>query len=116
MRERTKGKTLVAKDEGDDANGVLIKLYGEETNGAISIIELYTPGGFQLSFKDFGDRLRRGPVGLEELNRLGEPHGIRFFDGRIARRGLWWRQRCPKRTRRSCAGWSRRSSTAATWR
>jgi hypothetical protein len=39
MCERTKGKTLVAKDEGDDANGVLIKLYGEETNGAISIIE-----------------------------------------------------------------------------
>jgi hypothetical protein len=39
MRERIKGKTLVARDEGDDANGVVIKLYGEETNGAISIIE-----------------------------------------------------------------------------
>jgi hypothetical protein len=24
--------------------------------------------------------VRRGPVGLEEWNRLGEPHGIRFFD------------------------------------
>jgi hypothetical protein len=24
--------------------------------------------------------LRHGPIGLEELNRLGEPHGIRFFD------------------------------------
>jgi hypothetical protein len=24
--------------------------------------------------------LRQGPVGLDELNRLGEPHGIRFFD------------------------------------
>ena len=44
------------------------------------IIELYTPGGFELFFKDFGDRLRQGPVGLDELNRLGQPHGIRFFD------------------------------------
>jgi hypothetical protein len=44
------------------------------------IIELYTPGGFELFFKDFGERLRRGPIGLDELNRLGEPHGIRFFD------------------------------------
>ena len=43
-------------------------------------IELYTPGGFERFFKDLGDRLRRGPVGLEELNRLGQPHGIRFFD------------------------------------
>jgi hypothetical protein len=40
----------------------------------------YTPGGFELFFKDFGERLRRGPIGLDELNRLGEPHGIRFFD------------------------------------
>jgi hypothetical protein len=24
--------------------------------------------------------LRQGPIGLGELNRLGEPHGIRFFD------------------------------------
>jgi hypothetical protein len=45
MRERIKGKTLVARDEGDDANGVLIKLYGEETNGAVSIIEQpFEPG------------------------------------------------------------------------
>jgi len=45
MPERSKGKTLVARDEGDDANGVLIKLYGEETNGAISIIEQpFEPG------------------------------------------------------------------------
>ena len=45
MRKRIKGKTLVARDEGDDANGVLIKLYGEETNGAISIIEQpFEPG------------------------------------------------------------------------
>ena len=44
------------------------------------IIELYTPGGFELFFKDFGERLRQGPIGLDELNRLGEPHGIRFFD------------------------------------
>jgi quercetin dioxygenase-like cupin family protein len=146
MRERIKGKALVARDEGDDANGVIIKLYGEETNGIISIIEqpfepglllpphmhkndvwlyvlegemharvgdevvkaipgswvlkprriphtmwnagpepariieLYTPGGFELFFKDFGERLRQGPIGLDELNRLGEPHGIRFFD------------------------------------
>ena len=146
MHERITGKVLVDKDEGDDANGVVIKLYGEETNGAISIIEqpfepgfllpphvhendvwlyvlegemharvgdevvkatpgcwvlkprriphtmwnagpepariieLYTPGGFELFFKDFGDRLRQGPVGLDELNRLGQPHGIRFFD------------------------------------
>ena len=45
MGERVKGKTLVARDEGDDASGVLIKLYGEETNGAISIIEQpFEPG------------------------------------------------------------------------
>ena len=45
MRQRVKGKTLVARDEGDDASGVLIKLYGEETNGAISIIEQpFQPG------------------------------------------------------------------------
>jgi quercetin dioxygenase-like cupin family protein len=146
MRERIKGKTLIARDEGDDASGVIIKLYGEETNGVISIIEqpfepglllpphvhqndvwlyvlegemharvgdevvkatpgswvrkprriphtmwnagpepariieLYTPGGFELFFRDFGERLRQGPIGLDELNRLGEPHGIRFFD------------------------------------
>jgi quercetin dioxygenase-like cupin family protein len=150
MRERIKGKTLIARDEGDDADGVLIKLYSEETNGAISIIEqafepglllpphvhqndvwlyilagemharvgdevvratpgcwvmkprgiahtmwnagpesarlieVYTPGGFELFFKDVGDRLRQGPVGLDELNRLGEPHGIQFFDDWIA--------------------------------
>jgi quercetin dioxygenase-like cupin family protein len=146
MRERIKGKTLIARDEGDDADSVVIKLYGEETNGAVGIIEqvfepglllpphvhendvwlyvlegemyarvgdevvkatpgcwvmkprlvphtmwnagrdpariieLYTPGGFELFFKDFGERLRRGPIGVDELNRLGEPHGIRFFD------------------------------------
>ena len=146
MRERIKGKSLIARDEGDDAHGVTIKLYSEETNGAISIIEqpfepglllpphihqndvwlyilegtmharvgdevveatpgcwvleprliphtmwnagpeparlieVYTPGGFELFFKDFGDRLSQGPVGLDELNRLGEPHGIQFFD------------------------------------
>ena len=45
IRERIKGKTLVARDEGDDAHGVLIKVYGEETNGAISIIEQpFEPG------------------------------------------------------------------------
>jgi quercetin dioxygenase-like cupin family protein len=146
MRERIKGKTLIARDEGDDADGVVIKLYGEETSGAVGIIEqvfepglllpphvhendvwlyvlegemharvgdevvkatpgcwvmkprlvphtmwnagrdpariieLYTPGGFELFFKDFGERLRRGSIGIDELNRLGERHGIRFFD------------------------------------
>ena len=30
---------MIERDEGDDADGVLIKLYSEETNGAISIIE-----------------------------------------------------------------------------
>ena len=45
MPGRIKGKTLVTRDEGDDANGVLIKLYGEETNGAISIIQQpFEPG------------------------------------------------------------------------
>jgi hypothetical protein len=39
MRERIKGKKLIARDEGDDADGVVIKLYGEDTNGAIGIIE-----------------------------------------------------------------------------
>ena len=48
MRERIKGKTLVARDEGDDADGVAIKLYGEETNGAISIIEQPFEPGFLL--------------------------------------------------------------------
>ena len=48
--------------------------------GTSRIMELYTPGGFELFFKDFGERLRRGPIGLDELNRLGKPHGIRFFD------------------------------------
>ena len=150
MPERIKDRTLVARDEGDDASGVLIKVYGEETNGAVGIIEqsfepgfllpphvyendvwlyilegemhvrvndevvkatpgcwvlkprriphtmwnaglepariieVYTPGGFELFFKDFGERLHQGPIGLEELNRLGEPHGIRFFDDWIA--------------------------------
>lgn len=45
MRERSEGRTLVARDEGDDADGVVIKLYGEETNGVISIIERpFEPG------------------------------------------------------------------------
>jgi quercetin dioxygenase-like cupin family protein len=48
MGERIKGKTLVARDEGDNANGVVIKLYGEETNGAISIIEQPFEPGFLL--------------------------------------------------------------------
>ncbi|MFD7408129.1 cupin domain-containing protein [Streptomyces sp. NPDC059866] len=146
MHGRIKGRMLIARDEGDSTDGVVIKLYGEETNGAISIIEqpfepglllpphvhendvwlyvlegemhvrvddevvratdgcwvlkprriphtmwnagpepariveLYTPGGFELFFIDFEERLRQGPVGLDELNHLGEPHGIRFFD------------------------------------
>jgi quercetin dioxygenase-like cupin family protein len=146
MPERTKRKVLVAKDEGAVAGDVLIKVYGEETNGAISIIEqpfgpglllpphvhendvwlyilegemhvrvaedvvtatpgswvlkprriphtmwnvgpdpariieVYTPGGFELFFQDFDERLRDGPIGFDDLNRLGEPHGIRFFD------------------------------------
>jgi quercetin dioxygenase-like cupin family protein len=150
MPDRVKRKTLIAADEGDDAHGIRIKLYSEETNGAISIIEqpfepgllllphvhqndvwlyilegemharvgdevvkatpgcwvmkprliphtmwnagpdparlieVYTPGGFELFFKDFGERIRQGPVGLDELNRLGEPHGIQFFDDWVA--------------------------------
>jgi quercetin dioxygenase-like cupin family protein len=48
MRERIKGKKLVARDEGDDADGVIIKLYGEETNGVISIIEQPFEPGFLL--------------------------------------------------------------------
>ena len=48
--------------------------------GVGTTIELYTPGGFELFFKDFGERLRQGPIGLDELNSLGKPHGIRFFD------------------------------------
>lgn len=39
MPEPSKGRTLVAPDEGDDAYGVVIKLDAEETDGAISIIE-----------------------------------------------------------------------------
>jgi hypothetical protein len=48
------------------------------------IIEVYPPGGFELFFRDFGARLREGPIGLDELNRLGQPHGIQFFDDWIA--------------------------------
>src|SRR5512144_1985023 len=48
MPERIKGKTLIAKDEGDDAHGVVIKLYSEETNGVISIIEQPFAPGFLL--------------------------------------------------------------------
>src|SRR5262245_38871328 len=45
MRKRIKGKPLVARDEDDDANGVIIKLYGEETNGVVSIIAMpFEPG------------------------------------------------------------------------
>ena len=146
MTERITSRTLIARDEGDDADGVVIKLYGEETNGAIAIIEqsfapglllpphvhendvwlyllegemharvgdeivkatpgswvlkprgiphtmwnagteparlieVYTPGGFEHFFRNFGARLRQGPIGLDELNQLGAPHGIRFFD------------------------------------
>jgi hypothetical protein len=71
MRERIKGKTLVARDEGDDADGVVIKLYGEETNGAISIIEQPFEPGFLLP-----PHVHENDVWLY----LGEPHGIRFFD------------------------------------
>jgi quercetin dioxygenase-like cupin family protein len=140
------GKTLVAREEGDAVEGVIIKLHAEEANGVISIIEqpfepgflltphihendvwlyvlkgemharvgdevvkatpgswvlkprgiphtmwnagpeparnieVYTPGGFERFFKDFGERLRQGPIVIDELNRLGAPHGIRFFD------------------------------------
>jgi hypothetical protein len=46
---RIKGKTLIARDEGDvvmpGANGVVVKLYGAETNGVIAIIERpFEPG------------------------------------------------------------------------
>jgi hypothetical protein len=77
MRERSRGKTLVARDEGD-ANGVVIKLYGEETTRAISIIEQPFESGVLLP-----PHVHENDVWLyvlEELNRLGEPHGIRFFD------------------------------------
>jgi quercetin dioxygenase-like cupin family protein len=46
---RIKGKTLIAKNEGDDAYGVTIKLYGTETNGVISIIEQPFEPGLLLS-------------------------------------------------------------------
>ena len=39
MTDRVKGRTLVARDEGDAAGDVVIKLYGEETGGAVSINE-----------------------------------------------------------------------------
>ena len=44
------------------------------------VIEVYTPGGFERFFQDFSERLAQGPAGFEELNRIGAPHGIRFFD------------------------------------
>jgi hypothetical protein len=64
-----------------------------ETDGRLLAFDLvlapngHVPGGHvhpeqeeRFHFKDFGDRLRQGPIGLDELNRLGAPHGIRFFD------------------------------------
>jgi quercetin dioxygenase-like cupin family protein len=48
MPGRVKGRTLVARDEGDRADDVVIKLYGEETNGVISIIEQPFEPGFLL--------------------------------------------------------------------
>jgi quercetin dioxygenase-like cupin family protein len=48
MRARIKGKTLVAGDEGDDAHGVIIKVYGEETGGAMAVIEQPFQTGFLL--------------------------------------------------------------------
>src|SRR4030095_4763137 len=48
MRERIKGKTLVARDEGDDASGVIIKLYGEETHGGVSILQQPVQPGLPL--------------------------------------------------------------------
>jgi hypothetical protein len=54
------------------------------------IIELYTPGGFELFIKDFGARLRQGPTGLDELNRLGEPRAT-VSRGRAARSRGWRR-------------------------
>jgi mannose-6-phosphate isomerase-like protein (cupin superfamily) len=146
MRADRGRRTLIARDEGDDAGGVLVKLYGEETNGAVSIIEqwfepglllpphihendvwlyiiegamqarvddeivsategswvlkprlvphtmwnagreparlmeVYTPGGFELFFADLADRLGAGPLELDAWNEIGRRHGIRFFD------------------------------------
>ncbi len=37
--ERNERKTLVARDDGDDADGVVIKVHADETNDVISIIE-----------------------------------------------------------------------------
>jgi hypothetical protein len=45
MRDGGKSKVLVAADGGDDVNGVIVKLYAEETGGTISIIEQpFEPG------------------------------------------------------------------------
>ena len=67
MHERIKGKTLIAGDEGDDAHGVIIKLYGEETNGVISIIEQPFESGFLLP-----PRVHQNDVWLYVLD--GEMH------------------------------------------
>jgi hypothetical protein len=48
------------------------------------IIEVYTPGGFELFLDDLDERLRQGPMSLHDLNRVGAPYGIRFFDDRTA--------------------------------
>ncbi len=48
MPERTRTRTLIASDQGDAVDGVIIKVYGEETNGAISIIEQPFEAGFLL--------------------------------------------------------------------
>ena len=83
MHERIKGKTLIARATPGcwvlTPRRVPHTMWNAGPEPA-RLVELHTPGGFELFFKDFGDRLRQGPIGLDELNQLGEPHGIRFFD------------------------------------
>jgi hypothetical protein len=64
MGERINGRTLIAPDEGDDAHGVTIKLYSEETNGAISIIEQpFEPGTTATASRSSERRLAVHPRG-----------------------------------------------------
>ena len=37
-----------------------------------------------LDGETLGERIKKGPIALDELNRLGAPHGIRFFEDWIA--------------------------------
>ena len=47
---------------------------------APDVADLARTGRVRSAFAELRALLDTRPIGLDELNRLGEPHGIRFFD------------------------------------